>query len=64
TYAVEPVRAVVFDRLTMPAEARAILDPGIWWGSFQVPVLMQVGLVILASLILLFSAVGLFRRTE
>jgi ABC-2 type transport system permease protein len=48
----------------MPAEARAILDPGIWWGSFQVPVLMQVGLVILASAILLFSAVRLFKRTE
>ena len=64
TYAVEPVRAVVFDRLSMPAEARAILDPGIWWGSFQVPVPMQVGLVILASAILLFSAVRLFKRTE
>jgi ABC-2 type transport system permease protein len=48
----------------MPAQARAILDPGIWWGSFQVPVLMQVGLVILASLILLFAAVKLFNRTE
>src|SRR3569833_593617 len=42
TYAVEPVLASVFDRLTMPAEARAILDPGIWWGSYQVPVWLQV----------------------
>ena len=64
TYAVEPVRAAVFDRLNMPAEARAILDPGIWWGSYQVPVLLQVGLVIAASLLLLLLAVKLFNRTE
>ena len=64
SYAVEPVRAAVFDRLTMPAEARAVLDPGIWWGSYQVPVPLQVALVIVASLILLFAAVKLFNRTE
>ena len=64
TYAVEPVRAVVFDRLNMSAEARAILDPGIWWGSFQVPVTLQVGVVVVASLALLFAAVKLFARTE
>jgi ABC-2 type transport system permease protein len=64
TYAVEPVRSVVFDRLAMPAEARAILDPGIYWGSYAVPVWMQVGLVAAASLVLLFLAVKLFNRTE
>jgi ABC-2 type transport system permease protein len=64
TYAVEPVRSVVFDRVAMPPAARAILDPGIWWGSYQVPVLLQVGVVVAASLILLFLAVKLFNRTE
>ena len=59
-----PVRAVVFNRLTIPAEARAILDPGIFWGSYQVPVWMQVGLVAVASLALLVAAVKLFNRTE
>ena len=42
TYAVEPVRSVVFDRLDISPEARAILDPGIWWGSYQVPIWLQV----------------------
>jgi ABC-2 type transport system permease protein len=64
TYAVEPVRSAVFDRLNMSAEARAILDPGIWWGSYQVPVLLQVGLVVVASVLLLWGAVKLFARTE
>jgi ABC-2 type transport system permease protein len=64
TYAVEPVRSAVFDRLNIAPEARAILDPGIWWGSYQVPVPLQVALVGVAALILLFAAVKLFARTE
>jgi ABC-2 type transport system permease protein len=64
TYAVEPIRSAVFDRLNMDPAARAILDPGIWWGSFQVPVLLQVGVVVVASLLLLALAVKLFTRTE
>jgi len=64
TYAVEPVRSAVFDRLNIPPAARAILDPGIWWGSYQVPVWLQVCLVIVAALLLLFASVKLFNRTE
>ena len=64
TYAVEPVRSAVFDRLNISPEARAILDPGIWWGSYQVPVLLQIALVVLASAVLLFVSVKLFARTE
>lgn len=64
TYAVEPVRAVVFARLDIPEAARSVLDPGIWWGSYEVPVLLQVALVAVSALILLFAAVKLFNRTE
>jgi len=64
TYAVEPVRSVVFDRLNMPAAARTILDPGIWWGSYQVPIWLQVVVVVVSAAILLFAAVKLFVRTE
>jgi ABC-2 type transport system permease protein len=64
TYAVEPVRAVVFDRLSISPAARAVLDPGIWWGTYQVPTLLQIALVALSALALLFAAVKLFNRTE
>ncbi|HEX4297238.1 MAG TPA: ABC transporter permease [Devosia sp.] len=64
TYAVEPVRAVVFARLTMPDQARQILDPGIWWGSFELPIWMQIGLVVVAALVLLSLTVRFFSRTE
>lgn len=64
TYAVEPVRAVVFAHLTIPAPARAILDPGIHWGNWEVPTSLQVALVAVASLVLLGLSVKLFNRTE
>ena len=64
TYAVEPVRSVVFDRLNMSDAARQILDPGIWWGSYQVPIWLQVLVVVASALILLFASVKLFTRTE
>jgi ABC-2 type transport system permease protein len=64
TYAVEPVRSAVFDRLNLAPQVRAILDPGIVWGSYQVPIPLQVAVVVVASLILLFAAVKLFARTE
>ena len=64
TYAVEPVRSVVFDRLHMNPMARAILDPGIVWGSWQVPMWMQLAIVVVSAVVLLVLAVELFARTE
>jgi len=64
TYAVEPVRHVIFERLDIAPAARALLDPGISWGSFVVPVPLQVLLVIIASGLLLTVAVRMFSRTE
>src|SRR6185437_2944986 len=41
SYAVEPVRSVVFDHLNASASVRARLDPGIHWGHWQVPIAVQ-----------------------
>ncbi|HYY11136.1 MAG TPA: ABC transporter permease [Kineosporiaceae bacterium] len=64
TYAVEPLRSAVFDRLDVTPQARAALDPGLHWGSWAVPVPVQVGLVALVSAALLGLAVALFARTD
>ena len=64
TYAVEPVRAVVFNRLDVDAATRATLDPGIVWGTWQMPIGLQALLVAVTSLALLTLAVELFARTE
>jgi len=50
--------------LNLSPEAHAILDPGIWWGSYQVPVALQIGIVLASAAVLLFAAVKLFTRTE
>ena len=64
TYAVEPLRSRVFDRLDMDAATRAALDPGISWGDWPVPLGVQVLLVAVCSVLLLGLAVLRFRRTE
>ncbi len=64
TYAVEPMRSAVFDYLAVPADVRAVYNPGIYWGSWPVPVPLQVAIVIATSLGLLTVAVARFARTE
>jgi ABC-2 type transport system permease protein len=64
TYAVEPMRSVVFDQLQIDPATRATFDPGIFWNHWQVPVGLQVVLVIAVSVVLLAAAVARFARTE
>ncbi len=64
TYAVEPLRSAVFDRLDVDAATRAQLDPGITWGDWAVPVGVQVLLVACSAALLLAVAVKRFARTE
>jgi ABC-2 type transport system permease protein len=64
TYAVEPMRAVVFDHLHADAATRARFDPGIMWGSWHLPLWAQVTIVAVGSVVLLFAAVARFARTE
>ena len=64
TYAVEPIRSVVFDHLDLSQAALATFDPGITWGGWQVPVPLQVAIVAATCLVLLGLAVARFARTE
>jgi ABC-2 type transport system permease protein len=64
TYAVEPIRSTVFDHLDLSPAARATFDPGITWGTWQVPVPLQVAVVAATCLVLLGLAVARFARTE
>jgi ABC-2 type transport system permease protein len=64
TYAVQPIRSTVFDQLDLSPQARATFDPGIVWGSWHVPVPVQVGIVVLTCLVLLGLAVARFARTD
>ena len=64
TYAIDPIRKVVFDHLHMAPQVRARLDPGITWGGWHVPVLLEVGVVAVLGVIMLGVAIIEFNHTE
>ena len=64
TYAVQPMRAGMFDVLGVPPAVRAQLDPTITWWGWEVPVPLQLGLVAVVTLVLLGLGTALFDRTD
>ncbi|HEY2983999.1 MAG TPA: ABC transporter permease [Jatrophihabitantaceae bacterium] len=62
TYAVDPMRRVVFDHLDLEPAVRARLDPGVTWGGWHVPPLVEACVVLALGLLLLGVAVAEFSR--
>jgi daunorubicin resistance ABC transporter membrane protein len=64
SYAVEPMRRVVFAHLDVSPALRARLDPGISWGGWVVPVWLDVLVVAALGAVMLGIALVQFRRIE
>ena len=64
TYAVDPMRRLVFNHLTISPIARHTLDPGVTWWGWHVPALLEVGVIIALGLGMLGIAIWEFSRTE
>lgn len=64
TYAVDPMRRLVFSHLNISAAAQRALDPGVTWGSWHVPALLEVAMVLALGLALLAVAIWEFTTTE
>lgn len=64
TYAVDPMRRLVFDHLHVSAAARHALAPGVSWGSWHVPVVLEAGIVALMGVAMLGIAIWEFNATE
>jgi ABC-2 type transport system permease protein len=64
TYAVEPIRRVVFRRLDISAATRAKLDPGITWGGWHVTPAMCALVVALLGVAMTAVAIVEFSRSE
>jgi ABC-2 type transport system permease protein len=64
TYAVDPMRRAVFEHLDVPALTVQRLSPGVTWGSWTVPVLLELVIVIGMGLVLLGVAAVEFSKTE
>jgi len=62
TYAVDPMRRIVFDHLDIEPAVRARLDPGVTWGGWHVPPLVEACVVLALGLLLLGVAIAEFSR--
>ncbi len=53
TYAIDPIRRVVFAHISMSPVARATLDSGVTWGSYHLPIMLEVGVVFVLGVVML-----------
>ena len=64
TYAVDPMRRLVFNHLDISEGARRTLDPGVTWWGWHLPPWFEAGMVLLLGLALMGLAIWQFSRTE
>jgi len=64
TYAVDPMRRLVFSHLDISAAARRALDPGVTWWGWHVPALLEAGVVLALGLVMLGIAIWEFNGSE
>jgi ABC-2 type transport system permease protein len=64
TYAVDPMRRLVFDRLDVSGPARRSLAPGVTWWGWPLPPLLEAAMVLALGVALLAVAIVRFSRTE
>ena len=64
TYVVDPMRRAVFSHLDISPVLRRTLSPGVTWGAWRVPTLLELAIVAAIGLAFLGLGVIQFRRTE
>ncbi len=64
TYAVDPMRRLVFGHLHISQAARRTLDPGVTWWGWHVPTVLEAGVVAAIGLVCLAAAVVQFSGRE
>jgi ABC-2 type transport system permease protein len=64
TYAVDPMRRLVFAHLDISDAARAALDPGVTWGGWHLPAAFEAAVVAALGLVMLAIAIWEFSTIE
>jgi ABC-2 type transport system permease protein len=64
TYAVDPMRRLIFSHIDMSPAARHALDPGVTLFGWHVPALVEAGIVLALGLLMLAVAVWEFNAAE
>jgi ABC-2 type transport system permease protein len=62
TYAVDPMRAVVFRQLDVPPAIRQTFASGVTWFGWQVPIMVEVGVTAAVGVGVLWVATAMFSR--
>jgi ABC-2 type transport system permease protein len=61
TYAVDPMRRLVFDHLNVSPLALSRLAPGLTWNGWVIPILLELGLVFVIGVVMLGVGIWEFR---
>jgi ABC-2 type transport system permease protein len=64
TYAVDPMRKVIFAHIHTNPMAQRALDPGVAWFGWHVPALFEAGMVLLLGLVMMGIAIWEFSGAE
>jgi ABC-2 type transport system permease protein len=64
TYAVDPMRRLVFSHLDVSAAASRALNPGVTWWGWRLPALLEAAVVLALGLVMLAIAIWEFNATE
>jgi ABC-2 type transport system permease protein len=64
TYAVDPMRRLVFSHLNISPIARHVLDPGVSWWGYRLPAVLEAGVILVLGLVMLSIAIWEFSSTE
>jgi ABC-2 type transport system permease protein len=64
TYAVDPLRRLVFHHLSISPAAQRALDPGVTWWGYRVPAGVEVLVVLALGVAMMGVAIWQFSRTE
>jgi ABC-2 type transport system permease protein len=64
TYAVDPMRRLVFDHIHVTPVARHVLDPGVTWWGWHVPAILEAAVIVGLGLLMMGIAIWEFSTTE
>jgi ABC-2 type transport system permease protein len=64
TYAVDPMRRIVFSHLDISSSVTARLSPGVTWNGWRVPTLVEIALVAVIGLVMLTIAIAAFSKSD
>ena len=64
TYAVDPMRRIVFSHLNLSPQVIHRLAPGVTWNGWRVPTLLEVAVVAAIGIVMLTIAIGAFSKSD